>query len=72
MDEQPQKREPQVRTDVSDDISTNLSEDSAAPSPVRVAVALDRPDWTGRHVLTEVTADDVLAAAQWDERCWRR
>jgi hypothetical protein len=38
---------------------------------VSVPVALERPDWTG-HELTEVAAEDVLAAQHWDQRCWRR
>jgi hypothetical protein len=42
------------------------------PGPVTVRVALERPGWTDPGELTEIAAEDMLAAAQWDERCWRR
>lgn len=44
-------------------------EPEPSDASVAVQVALSRPGWSG-HELTEITAEDIVAAQQWDERNW--
>lgn len=44
-------------------------EQGSGPVTVRVPRSAD---WTGYRDFEEIEAADVVAAAQWDERNWRR
>lgn len=77
--EEPEKPQDEAPTDsrpVADATEHNAVDEQEQPQrpdgPVTVRVATSRPDWTGHRDVEVITADDVLAAGQWDERCWRR